>query len=148
MENTTVPTNLTKLVAMAMLLRIVRASSQHQCDNRQCIDKAWVCDGDSDCSDESDEKGCRKYTPQTCQPDELTCANKRACISTWLRCDGQHDCSDKSDEIGCYAFQKCTSSQHQCDNGECIHDKNWVCNGKPQCSDGSDEKGCGKYGTL
>ncbi|KAK3739393.1 hypothetical protein QZH41_018445 [Actinostola sp. cb2023] len=115
-------------------------SSQHQCDNRQCIDKAWVCDGDSDCSDESDEKGC---PPQTCQPDEFTCANKRACISTWLRCDGQHDCSDKSDEIGCYAFQKCTSSQHQCDNGECIHDKNWVCNGKSQCSDGSDEKGCG-----
>ncbi|KAK3755594.1 hypothetical protein QZH41_017585, partial [Actinostola sp. cb2023] len=99
---------------------------------------------------ESEEDGILKITPtddtpQTCQPDEFTCANKRACISISWRCDGEHDCPDKSDEIGCHGnvTQNCTSSQHQCDNGQCIL-KNWICDGESDCSDGSDEKRCDK----
>ena len=34
---------------------------QYQCDSGRCISREWRCDGDYDCSDQSDERGCGKY---------------------------------------------------------------------------------------
>ena len=32
--------------------------NEFQCDNNQCVGKAWICDSDDDCGDGSDERNC------------------------------------------------------------------------------------------
>ena len=39
-------------------------------------------------------------------------------------------------------FPDCLSSEHKCDNMQCIPSYR-VCDATPDCLDGSDEKGCG-----
>ena len=34
------------------------ASTAFECDNKRCVLKNFLCDGDNDCMDNSDERGC------------------------------------------------------------------------------------------
>ena len=60
-------------------------------DDRHEIDADWQCDGDNDCVDGSDERGCRYFT----------CANG-ALINDEDMCDEWSHCSDGSDEDQCW----------------------------------------------
>lgn len=71
------------------------------------VDSEWKCDGDTDCSDGSDEANCN----ESCPDNQFTCQNKQ-CISLSWRCDGDDDCGDHSDETHCETLA-CPPGRHR-----------------------------------
>ena len=61
----------------------------------ECVPDNWLCDGEADCKDGSDELNC---TAQ-CTDEEFMCDSK--CISRYMKCDGHKDCDDDTDEVDC-----------------------------------------------
>ncbi|XP_017079698.1 very low-density lipoprotein receptor isoform X1 [Drosophila eugracilis] len=117
---------------------------QFQCQSGDCIPIRFVCDGDADCKDHSDEqiKEC-KFIEATCSSDQFRCGNGN-CIPNKWRCDQESDCADGSDEANelCRA-RTCSPDEYACKNGEgqCVP-LAWMCDQSKDCSDGSDEHNC------
>nr|XP_039251753.1 low-density lipoprotein receptor-related protein 2-like [Styela clava] len=111
-----------------------------KCENSNvCLWYYYVCDGDDDCGDNSDESPTH-CAAKTCPTGNFLCDNKLRCIPSYWLCDGDQDCSDNSDEPDtCETGEfTCPTDTFRCDNGRCIN-INWVCNGYDNCNDGSDE---------
>jgi len=121
-----------------------------QCLNGEMTDSDYVCDGDNDCGDCTDEEGCDEpCVPGQWRADEFQCGNGGSVPQDWL-CDGDNDCGDCSDEGGEGCEEECDDSYEYefdeqpdfpCDNGNVTY-SDYVCDGDNDCGDCSDETGC------
>lgn len=88
------------------------------------IPHGFVCDGEADCVDGSDERDCASFD----------CGDGEAVPASWF-CDGDADCRNGNDEgAGCEHLSCADGSQLPA---------SFQCDGYDDCSDGSDEAGCG-----
>lgn len=116
------------------------------CSNARCIPQRFLCDGEDNCGDRSDEASCQNCTAFTCGPADV-------CLSRSKVCDGRPDCRDSRDEsleLCTYPSQvsgTCAPFEFQCGDGRCIS-RTFRCDNMSDCSDSSDEENCGKWNRV
>ena len=137
-------------------------SDQFACaDGSRCIPNSYLCDGDHDCEDASDESHSHCLPP--CSSDMFACEDGSKCIPKTNLCNGYNTCDDNSNIFpshcdNCAADHlfrslwngvdvclniefKCngSSNQFEClDKLYCVP-KSYLCDDYDHCQDGSDE---------
>ncbi|KAA0703655.1 Histone-lysine N-methyltransferase PRDM9 [Triplophysa tibetana] len=107
---------------------------KHRCDNKtRCIPESFLCDGEKDCMDATDEENCNQFH----------CAHGRMCIEKIQVCDGTPQCQDRSDETDC--FTRSHECKHRCDNKTLCIPESFLCDGEKDCLDATDEANCSQF---
>lgn len=93
---------------------------EFSCRNTKCIRKTYICDGEDDCGDASDESlpQCKTAVP-TCAKNQYRCKNGQ-CIPNAKVCNKQIDCDDGSDESPHCNVDECAKVEvNQCEH-KCV----------------------------
>ncbi|TNN03201.1 hypothetical protein fugu_000230 [Takifugu bimaculatus] len=72
----------------------------HCRDGKTCVPEAWLCDGEPDCPDDSDESDaiCTHQVVVRCPLNHIQCIGTKKCIHFNKLCNGARDCEDGFDE--------------------------------------------------
>ncbi|XP_060074806.1 low-density lipoprotein receptor-related protein 8-like isoform X2 [Ylistrum balloti] len=103
----------------------------------RCIPRKWMCDGDADCPNKTDELKCGN---ETCSLQEFMCKSGKCIPASW-KCDGDDDCGDHSDEKSC-TNKTCLDNEFMCKTSQKCISRQWRCDGDKDCIDNSDELNC------
>ncbi|XP_069029919.1 low-density lipoprotein receptor-related protein 3 isoform X1 [Embiotoca jacksoni] len=82
-------------------------SDEFLCGNGKCLPRSWMCNGQDECGDATDERSCSPPPTEAqrglCPFGSLPCTEGQStrCLPAALRCNGARDCPDGTDERGC-----------------------------------------------
>lgn len=87
-SNTNLKRRLANADATSSPGNVTCATNEFTCASGRCISKNFVCNGEDDCGDGSDEVDC---APSSCGPSEFQCGNSSCIPYSWV-CDEDVDC--------------------------------------------------------
>ena len=134
-----------------------------KCGSGMCLPKLFVCDGDKDCPDGSDETNCATNSTQqplfdvtensmdletgvTVEPGQISETTTESVVEVTTDPEKSTEYDGHVTTEAKLSGVTCPANGFQCDNGMCLP-KLFVCDGDEDCPDGSDETNCATNST-